>query len=50
MCGFLGFIGSPNKGFDERWDRAKSFQYHRGPDDRSLFFENVAADNIHKQN
>ena len=35
MCGFLGFIGSPNKGFDERWDRAKSFQYHRGPDDQS---------------
>ena len=35
MCGILGFIGSPNKGFDSRWDQAQSFQYHRGPDNQS---------------
>ncbi len=35
MCGFLGFIGSPIKGFDDRWNQAKSFQYHRGPDNQS---------------
>jgi len=35
MCGFLGFIGSPIKGFDDRWNQAKSFQYQRGPDNQS---------------
>ena len=35
MCGILGFIGSPHKGFDSRWNQAQSFQYHRGPDNQS---------------
>jgi len=35
MCGFLGFIGSPNKGFEMRWSEAQSLQYHRGPDNQS---------------
>ena len=35
MCGILGFIGSPNKGFNSRWIQAQSFQYHRGPDNQS---------------
>ena len=45
MCGFLGFIGSPNKGFEKRWDQAQSFQYHRGPDNQS---EKIKIINQHK--
>ena len=35
MCGFLGFIGCPNKGFERRWMQAQPLQYHRGPDNQS---------------
>ena len=35
MCGILGFIGSPTKGFEGRWNEAQSYQYHRGPDNQS---------------
>ena len=35
MCGFLGFIGSPAKGFEKRWMQAQPLQYHRGPDNQS---------------
>ncbi len=35
MCGFLGFIGSPNKGFERRWMQAQPLQYHRGPDNQT---------------
>ena len=35
MCGILGFIGTPDKGFEVRWEQAQSLQYHRGPDYQS---------------